>query len=679
MASAPSRYQERKFRFCRRVALCLAVTALLTIFTGCSKDLVHPAASAPAETVPTEPPATIPPDGDPQNVTCKGSYTTENFDSPEIVARIEDQELNNGKLNILYRLAVNAYQPREGEPAPDFLKPLDSQVCELPGDHITWQQYFLQQALDNWKIIQSFERRSHMPVIQNELNFEVDHERHDKYMVDIPINDTVLYGEDASFKLTVKEKPYLESLPEKMENLARDMGYGNLREMIEYEFGSGIPVQNFNDLVYLANYAYLYFVSLSYDPKPSEEDLQRILASMDPSDEKLVDMRHVLVYTEDAEVGEGGKLIADEQVWEASYNQAKMILLGFQSGRKQDDVAFSVLAHDHTKDEGSRLSGGLYANIHQGQMIKPLDDWLFAPDREIGDIEIIRSDYGWHIVYLKDIKDSRISEARKIFKKDHFKMIMEEMEYNYPITIAYDKIQLADLENKQGTVTMKDDLLYQDIGHERFPEVPVYIQQDYQKAPYGAYTVSSHGCGISALAMLSTYMADEPHTPATLAVKFGYYNGLHGTDMRMFTEAPPELGYFLYRRSGIWEEVEDNLRQGRMSISLQVKGYFTRAGHYLVLSHMTDDDLVVIRDSNVYNYQRLPEHKVDKFKPQRLLPNCQGFWIYDNKLVTVAACDRCGNPGENRMPKLFREDYVCQKCVPALERREVFLDLCRFI
>ena len=147
----------------------------------------------------------------------------------------------------------------------------------------------------------------------------------------------------------------------------------------------------------------------------------------------------------------------------------------------------------------------------------------------------------------------------------------------------------------------------------------------------------------------------------------------------MFTEAPPQLGYFLYKRSGVWKDVEDNLKEGRMAISLQVKGYFTRAGHYLVISELLDDGKVVLRDSNLYNYTRLPEHKEDKFKPQKLLPNNQGFWIYDNKVVTVPNCSRCGDPHQELMPQLFKDnDYVCHKCIPALERRTAFLDLCRF-
>lgn len=667
-------------RIRRAVALTLTGAVLTGILSGCSKETMstpfHKETTAPAETVATEPPATIPPDGNPEDVSCKGTYTADTVDGTTVVASMDGQELNNAKLNVLYRLALNSFQAEEGQTGPDFSKPLDTQICGISQEQITWQQYFLQKALDNWKGIQELERRSHMKMIRNELNFAVDHAKHDEYMVDVPVNDTVLYGEDASFKLSRQERPYMEALPDTMKTMAESKGYSSLQEMLGAEFGPSVTETDFNDLTYLANYAYLYFISLTYDPKPTEEEIQAQLAQMPAQEGKLVDFRHILLYPDEATVGADGK-ISGNGVMDAAFKQAESLFKKFTGSKKQDDVAFSVLAHDYTRDYDSIITGGLYANVHKGQMIDPLDAWLFDPARQVGDVDMIQSDYGWHVVYFKGQKDIRTPEAKKILLENRLKYIMEECEYNYPMTLDYSKIQLHPSQG-QGKVTMDGDILYPDIAHERFPEVPVYIQQDYAKAPYGNYKVSSHGCGISALAMLSTYMTDELHTPATLAVQFGHYNGLHGTDWRMFTEAPPELGYFLYKRSGTWQTVEDNLREGRMAISLQVEGYFTRAGHYLVISELKDDGRVVIRDSNVYNYQRLPEHKEDLFNPKKLLPNNQGFWVYDKKVTSVANCSRCGTHETEYKPQLFKEDYICHKCEPVLQRRAAFMDLCRF-
>ena len=667
----------------RAAALLLAGAALLSTLSGCSTnlnlgDIVHPTETAAPETVPTEPPATIPPDGDPENVSCRGSYTVERADGSQVVASIEDQELTNGKLNILYRLAVSSYQAREGEPAPDFEKPLDTQVCELPGDHVTWQQYFIQKAIDNWQSIQSLERRSHMPMVRNEKYFEVDQAKHTQYMTDMPINERVLYDEDATFQLNKKDQAYMDELEDHLGKVARDKGYSGIRDLVSGEFGSNAAEKDFLELAELMNYAYFYFIDQTYFDL-TEEEMDAALAQIPAAAGDLVDFRHILVYDEEAmTVGPDGRVTGSEEAWDASRKLAEDLVKKFNTGKKKDDTAFSVLAHANTKDEGSRLTGGMYVNVHKGQLIAPLDAWCFNPARKPGDIDIVKSDFGYHVLYLKDKKDGRTLEAEEAAKQAKLKLIMEECTYNYPMTLDYSKIQLEPMEEKSSLV-LEQDLLYNDQGHERFPEVPVYIQQDYPKAPYGGYKLTTHGCGISAFAMLSTYMMDDLLTPAALAQQFGHYNGLHGTDWKMFTEAPPVLGYFLYERANAWKTVEEGLKNGRMAISLQVKGYFTRAGHYLVISELLDDGRVVIRDSNIYNYVRLREHKEDKFNPQKLLPNCQGFWIYDNKVVTVPNCSRCGDGDRYQGPSLFKEDdYICHRCTPAMERREAFLNLCRF-
>ena len=674
------RQGEVRKKFRSMLAVTLAAASVFTLLSGCSVSLPKPSQAAvtvpTTETVPTEPPATVPADGDPQNVTCKGSYTDDNVMGRNVVAEIEDQTLNNNQLNILYRLAVNGYQPEEGQPEPDFSKPLDTQLCPLDGDHITWQQYFLQQALDFWQAVQTLECRSHMKVVNTEPFFEPSPERHETYMSDVPVNDTVLYNADASYKVHKKDKAYLEALPETMKAMAKAKGYGSLKEFLDAEFGSTVTEGDFDKITYLINYAYLYFISQSYE-KPKEEQLSLQMAKIHENREPIVDFRHILIYSNEASVGVDGKLQADEDVWEDSYRLAQEALRKFEKSKTKDDAAFSTVAHDYTRDTDSMRTGGLYAGVRRGQVIEPLNQWLFAPERQPGDTEIIRSDYGWHVLYLKDRKDGRYPYAEYEVKAHNMRLIMEEAAHNYPMNVDYEKIQLSPMEDHRGTVTLGEDILYGDKGHERFPEVPVYIQQDYPRAYYGNYKLTTHGCGISAFAMLSTYMADELLTPAILAAQYGRYNGLHGTDWKLFTEVPPILGYHLSARSGLWADVAEGMREGKMAISLQVKGYFTRAGHYLVLSELLDDDQVVIRDSNLYNYTRLKEHKQDHFSYKRLLPNNQGFWIYDQKVVTVPNCSRCGENHRDGKPGLFpQNDYICHKCMPAMERRAAFLDLC---
>lgn len=92
------------------------------------------------------------PDGNPDDVSCKGSYYVSEGDFAEsadtVVATLGDAELTNGQLQVYYRMAAAAYV---GEDAPDLTKPLETQLCDKDSAAVTWQQYFLERGLHMWQ------------------------------------------------------------------------------------------------------------------------------------------------------------------------------------------------------------------------------------------------------------------------------------------------------------------------------------------------------------------------------------------------------------------------------------------------------------------------------------------------------------------------------------------------
>lgn len=59
------------------------------------------------------------------------------------------------------------------------------------------------------------------------------------------------------------------------------------------------------------------------------------------------------------------------------------------------------LANKNSADAGSALDGGLYQKLHKGQLTPVLDDWCFDDARQSGDVDILRSGLGYHIVFFK--------------------------------------------------------------------------------------------------------------------------------------------------------------------------------------------------------------------------------------------------------------------------------------
>lgn len=131
--------------------------------------------------------------------------------------------------------------------------------------------------------------------------------------------------------------------------------------------------------------------------------------SRSDNDYNLVNMRHVLIAPEEDEDGnlvEGAEDAAQERAQEL-YDE------WVENGSTED--YFEILANTYSAD-GDGTTGGLYEDVYQGQMVTPIDEWLFGP-RKAGDCEIIESEYGWHIVYFvglgENYKAQRLDEAMR--------------------------------------------------------------------------------------------------------------------------------------------------------------------------------------------------------------------------------------------------------------------------
>ena len=186
--------------------------------------------------------------------------------------------------------------------------------------------------------------------------------------------------------------------------------------------------------------------------------------------------------------------------------------------------------------------------------------------------------------------------------------------------------------------------------------------------------IGKNGCGITAFAMLATYMTDSIQTPHMVAQQFSKFQVGTSTDGSIFSKAPAELGFYADRTVFDIDQVIEALRSGQVVISLQVKGIFTSSGHYLLVqAYNEEDDTFEVRDSNIYNYGKLSGHKVDYFTRENILSGGAIFYIMEKKITTIPACARCGDGSAPE--RLMNQEYLCPKCAAALSRRNTFLEL----
>lgn len=107
---------------------------------------------------------------------------------------------------------------------------------------------------------------------------------------------------------------------------------------------------------------------------------------------------------------------------------------------------FEVLAKIYSNDTYTSTTGGLYTSIQEGELFTELDEWLFDDAREVGDVEIVSSDYGEHVVYyegegeeawyesvLADLKETAYSDQLTLWSSEYSVISNSEAFYEMPV------------------------------------------------------------------------------------------------------------------------------------------------------------------------------------------------------------------------------------------------------
>ena len=557
----------------RYLAAALCAVMLLEGLTGCGKKPpVKAETTAPSASETTQPtvPATMPEDGNPGDVTCKGSYTADSVNASAVVATVGNEQLTNGQLQVYYWMEVASYRQAAHETAPDFDKPLDTQPCEIDASVASWQQYFLKRALNSWHSALALSLQSVDEGIPTEEAYQPNMKNHETYMSGKPAT-AYLYGYNKNYRLNTLHEQYLEDIPQVLAALAEKYGFADVSALAKDI--AGASAEDLTACMELYNRGYMYDTALSYYIAPTEEEVEAYFTEHESdyaetgitrSSGKLVDIRHILLIPQVPEDGTGtvtvapdGTVTCSEDLWDACLASAQTLVEDYEKAlaadsrrgdnRSTNDAIFADLANKNSADAGSALDGGLYQKLHKGQLTPVLDDWCFDDARQSGDVDILRSGLGYHIVFFKSSTDIWYDAAREDLTAALGGEKIAQAREKYPAEIDYSAITLGTAA--QTAPVTASDLLYPDVGHQRYPEAQLYLQQDYPTTMYGAYRIVTHGCGITTMAMLATYMADTELTPPEMCRRYGGYCYDHGTDGSLFVVAPAQMG-LLMRQHG---------------------------------------------------------------------------------------------------------------------------------
>jgi len=115
-------------------------------------------------------------------------------------------------------------------------------------------------------------------------------------------------------------------------------------------------------------------------------------------EEPASDVRHILI-----RAGSGQDPTQEE--YDEAEEQAQALLDEWKAGEATED-SFAALATDNTQDTSSASNGGLYSNItSSSSYVDAFKEWVTDPARRVGDTGLVKTEYGWHIMYYSASKD----------------------------------------------------------------------------------------------------------------------------------------------------------------------------------------------------------------------------------------------------------------------------------
>ena len=420
------------------------------------------------------------------DVHYKKKYMTSDFwtnlTHDQVVATMGEHELTNGLFQVFFWMQVydfeEYYMEQYGEYAMYYLgldldQPLHEQACTAKPE-LTWEQYFVEDALYAWHRYQSL------------------------------ADEAVKNG----YKLPGEYQKMLADMKESTEKSAKSNGYASADAMLQELLGASVTFEDYYRYQEMYMTGELYFSEVisklkftdaemdAFFEKKAEEyaqygvtkesgnlvDFRSILvkpvATKDADGNKiyteeawkdcekkaqdildswleggkteetfsslatlksedvntsdygglyqyiakndwaLVDVRHILITPEGGTKNESGTNVTySEEEWEACRVEAQKVLDEYLAGEKTEK-AFGELANKHSDDQGGKVTnGGLYSDVPVGKMVKPFEKWIFDDSRKPGDTGLVKTEYGYHVMYFvkrnAPVDDWVFAEGRK--------------------------------------------------------------------------------------------------------------------------------------------------------------------------------------------------------------------------------------------------------------------------
>ena len=355
-------------------------------------------------------------DEDGQDITVTPEEVNDLIDNT--VASCGDMTLDNRSLQYFYdeeHIRIVSTYANYISYIMDPYSSMDSQICMMDeGVTQTWQKYLLDKAVYTF------------------------------------LTTSALYqdAQKNGYVMTDDQRSYVDGMID-LETQAMVYGFPDALSLVKVWMGPTATVESVSKYFEETATANFYAGYLAEQEEITEEELsayydananvfqtQNILKS----ESNNINVRHILIQPEAAEDG-----TISEEALAAAEAEAQRILDEWKAG-EATEASFGELAKTYSADTGSASMGGLYEDVYPGQMVTEFSDWCFDASRQPGDTDIVKTTFGYHIMYFVSQTDSSMWKemCRQQLISEKISSIYEQALENYSHDVSYKDMILID-------------------------------------------------------------------------------------------------------------------------------------------------------------------------------------------------------------------------------------------
>lgn len=360
------------------------------------------------------------------DVTAQEQYCAEEISKRELAANVVinaegEPILTNGTLQIYhwteYYTFMNYYGSYASMVGLNSSASLGAQTG--PSGSGTWEQFFLDGAITNFGRYYALTRAA-------EAEGYVLPEEDAAIIADVLVPDGDFANNVVSY------------------------GFADVADYLDQNYGPFVTLEDYHS--YMTTYitAAAYYEDVLYTQINGAVTDADVEAYFDANAESYgdikynnVSVRHILIAPEgdkDTETGDW-----TEEQWTAAETKANEVYALWQADPTVEN--FAALATEYTADTASAEAGGLYENFAPGSMVTEFNDWCFLQAHEAGDTGIVKTIYGYHIIYFVEQTETRawFDTAKSALINERLNAKVDEIIAAYPIQADYAQMRLFDM------------------------------------------------------------------------------------------------------------------------------------------------------------------------------------------------------------------------------------------